>query len=679
MSSDLAFGQKNALVASGLLSGKVSNHRPRPGSAFSSESGSKLDLGAHAQSSADINAALDAPPMLFISTCTDPDLSKAIAGVFMPTGTSCERPVYTKVGVPTECKVQIYYWGASSCADESGWWIGPSVGSEMAWARHSDLHAALPPEDGWRTPDGGYIDSRLSVFSPWDGAEIKAEVQVCRFELQEAHKRIARLEGSLGAGLNTVREELADFQSEATERQHQLMQHTQEELSNLRAGLDNIPASPNALMVPSAPNARQQVYGRNCSHNQEMVVEKQHSQVQELLAEMQNKIALEEEGGLPVEHTSSMAMTRQGTLTASRDFRESLTKILHSLQEMRQEANTSAQVYEKRLEQCEQGKSALEESFQCKLLHLEHTFATKLELQALEDFTHGNLRQLDERVNSAVCERENDSQTFAQRLAHIEGTMQQSVEEIVNQLQHGQGNEQSLQDNIAKTSAALCEIEVQMHKRCDEVEHRVQELRVAFAAEWDHFSTRTNGQFEEIRSGTEGVSFGLSELTGRFRLLEQRYKSWPKVPARSTSGSNFSSRRAAGNEREQQALPAPGSYGQGSTKDSRSPYMPIKMQQQSPDDWQKMQQPSPEDDFEQQVSAAMMMFQPETENPEETSGLSVSPALRRIRRPKSSPQTGRQQAARPPATWRQTTTKQQQQQQGSNYALGQGLALLAQH
>eukprot|EP00929_Paragymnodinium_shiwhaense_P090737 TRINITY_DN50876_c0_g1_i1.p1 TRINITY_DN50876_c0_g1~~TRINITY_DN50876_c0_g1_i1.p1 ORF type:complete len:823 (+),score=256.61 TRINITY_DN50876_c0_g1_i1:104-2572(+) len=101
------------------------------------------------------------PPKLLgslqVEGCSNPVVKKQIEGTFEDSGHANGRTLWKRTTKAGEDDVMIYYWDERDGAVLQGWWIGPTVGGEAAWAHNPNYSANLhrPPEKGWKVLQGG--------------------------------------------------------------------------------------------------------------------------------------------------------------------------------------------------------------------------------------------------------------------------------------------------------------------------------------------------------------------------------------------------------------------------------------------------------------------------------------------------------------------------------------------
>lgn len=98
------------------------------------------------------------------SSCADSVISRTIHGTYFAHNTNDGRVVFKKEESFEGLDVLIYFWNDSENTDLSGWWIGPSVGGDLAWAFHPSLLAMTPPVSDWNVPHDGPVDSSFSIM-----------------------------------------------------------------------------------------------------------------------------------------------------------------------------------------------------------------------------------------------------------------------------------------------------------------------------------------------------------------------------------------------------------------------------------------------------------------------------------------------------------------------------------
>ena len=105
--------------------------------------------------------------VLVLSSRQDNILSRAIQGFYIECSTNHGRAVYKKDLWPGDVEVDayIYYWDERDGARLSGWWLGPVVGGELAWAYHPSRVAMRPPYTDWMVASCLSID-RTFVLLP---------------------------------------------------------------------------------------------------------------------------------------------------------------------------------------------------------------------------------------------------------------------------------------------------------------------------------------------------------------------------------------------------------------------------------------------------------------------------------------------------------------------------------
>lgn len=121
-------------------------------------------------------AAVEVKPLL-VSGCTHERIADGIHGLYRHWGSHHGRPAFRSACELTKgFAAFIYYWDSRDGADFCGWWMGPRLGGEDVWVRHSDHHAKTPPVSGWRVPHDGAEDRDLSVREASAEELVKAEM-----------------------------------------------------------------------------------------------------------------------------------------------------------------------------------------------------------------------------------------------------------------------------------------------------------------------------------------------------------------------------------------------------------------------------------------------------------------------------------------------------------------------
>merc|ERR1712151_978604 len=64
--------------------------------------------------------------------------------------------------------VMVYFWDQRDGPSFCGWWIGPKIGGDQAWAYNPDIVAQTPPTSGWKIPYNGPVDQTM-LLSPVPG------------------------------------------------------------------------------------------------------------------------------------------------------------------------------------------------------------------------------------------------------------------------------------------------------------------------------------------------------------------------------------------------------------------------------------------------------------------------------------------------------------------------------
>jgi len=97
----------------------------------------------------------------------DSVIRQSICGTYVIKGTHHGRPLYGRTAPSTDELVVLYYWDGRHGAEEEGWWFGPKVGDDLAFAhRGRTTEQDYPPVHGWK-----WMPQRTWQMLPANAAE----------------------------------------------------------------------------------------------------------------------------------------------------------------------------------------------------------------------------------------------------------------------------------------------------------------------------------------------------------------------------------------------------------------------------------------------------------------------------------------------------------------------------